>query len=390
VDFSLLLPGVALLAAGTWAARMSVYGEPRAVRPGFARALLIAFAAVQLPAGVWTAGQALADRAAAELNAEVGSPRVALAAAERVGRWAPWRSEGALAEAWSAEAEDAPDSAVSVARKVAADFPTDADAQRRLALILHRGGACTDALAAAARARELQPANWRNAVTDARISRQCHETDRMIDAWARALTCEAPQRTLAEAYASFPYAIVWVDRLAGYPERLRRLAMAADRDGDPASAAIAWDLASQFPGYENQVEQVEILIDAGRLADARAVFERVRHAHPDHPRLPAIAARLAEGGDEEVPDLPGSAVARRIRAVEAESGPVAAQAELERQALLGHSLDPTLQYERARLMLILGDPRACTATLGAAGLVTHPALGPQATALLRRCEQALP
>ena len=390
IDFSVLLPGVAVLAGGLLAARIGVFGLKRATPPRLARLLLAGFGLLQLPAAAFVATQALADHATADLADEIGSVRLAAQTAARIGIWAPWRSEAWIAEAWAAEAKGDPTTALALASAAAARFPTDGDAQRRLALVFHRNAACDPAMAAARRARALQPANWRNATVHGRVSERCGETGDMIGAYTRALTCQAPPQTLAEAYAQFPVAIVWLDRLADHPDRLRRLALLTAREGDAATAALIWDRAATFPRYANQVEHVEVLIRAGRLADARQVFVGVQGAHPEHPKLAALGALLAGDAPTTADDLPSGALARRIRAAEAEGGPEAGQAELERQALLGHSQDPTLLFERARLALAQGDPQACVVGLLAARLPDHPVVGESARALLWRCEQASP
>ena len=396
-DFSLLLPGVALLAAALWTARSALFGLPRSISPALARAALLGLAALQVPFALWAARGALADRASAAVDAAAaGSPGEVVDAARPLVWAAPWRPEADVAAGWAAlEAGDVA-GALALAEAAARDHATDGETLRRLGLLRARAGDCPGALDTLDRAATQLPASWRTHAAIGRVARVCRDDARVLAGFGRALECQAPNAILDQAFAALPIGIVWVDELADAPAAYSaRLANLAAKAGDPATAAVAWDQAALIAPatFGTRLERAEYLHRAGRNEEAWIQTERFLSLHAENPRAQALRQKLVRlgvgsGAAQDVAST--SPLVRQIREAEAAGGPAAGLRELERLALLGSAEDPSLKLERARLSLAAGDAAGCLATLLSSSLGTDPILGTQAKELEARCRSAAP
>lgn len=392
VDFPLQIPALAIGAAVAWGLRRGAY-EPRVeVPPATVRAILGVLAALELAACGWEARAAAVD--AAVLDVQAHGLRARSNASATLRRWAPWRAENEMLEAWSLEAAN-PAGAAVLARALAADHPDDPRALRVAGRILGRAGLADEARAAYDRSIERFPGDWRTWVARAADA----PDDLALASWQEAFAHGAPARYVALAWRELPVGLVWLDvgaqREARFSVSLGAFLAAHD---DRETAALAYEQAYLIdPDEPPHAGYAQVLIALGRIDAAERFVAAGLAVRPDDLGLQQQQAELLEHRDRfddaadawvRLADRRPQALARALRAIERGQGAAQAVKYGERLSLT-RTLDPAAVLELARMRRDIGDYVGCSTDVERSGLMATKAYGVRARALRDGCAAAL-
>lgn len=268
VEFPLRIPAVAMLFASVWVVWMARDRSPVTLPRIVQRRVVLAIAALQIPAGFWAFREQMAQDTAVEMRAD---PRPATI--ERFARWAPWSAEAGLAElVWVVQSGDL-DRAQSLAEELASRHPTDPDVRRRVGVLMAHLGMDEAArlhLEASVRTR---PSDFRSYLALGRLAARSGQGQEAVTRYGQALR-RAPidAELLEEAYALLPIGDHWVDVLADAEPHLSVLLYRVIHRDEPEAAwrAIEQAVALRPAYYKDHPLRADALVALGRYEEARA------------------------------------------------------------------------------------------------------------------------
>ena len=394
VDFPLQIPALAMACAAVLGFRLAAYGERAPMDPIKARAILIPLAALQCLAAAYEARTMVVLDAVETVRTEKMG---ALGARTALERFAPWRAEIDLLNAWEAERRHANEEAVAHVKSAVASHPDDPYILRAAARVLARAGDAGGARALYDRSVARFPGDYRTRVARAMDSPK----ETKADAWKDALLAGAPIRYLPEAYNSLPVGLVWLQvGESREPRFAASLGGLLARAGDHETAVLAYELAAMRSrelhlDERPQAGHVRSLMALGRTEEAELLLASALAIRPEdmglqmqHAEILQLRGQHADAADiwlrlsERDPRL----LAHALRATEAADGPNAAIDLADKRALLGQRRTPDVVLELARLQREIGKNSQCVAILRDSDLLGDPRLGSRARQLLGSCE----